>query len=250
MIGAILIVAHNNLHLTKRAVHTALDQTVPVHVLVIDNGSTDSTARWLASKRRRALDEGGSCSVIVPDTYLSLAACWNLGLRTFFRVASITKVLVLNNDVEIRPDSYEMLADYLDLARNPEGLVSMTGTGSSYLGRPGDWSLQDLHRSRIPHPDFSAFLITRDTFYTVGPFDEAYFPAYCEDTDYHVRMHRAGIKAVKVPLLFYHHGSQTLATAPPEERRFIEERATLNRERFRERYGCLPGTPEYDQLFL
>ena len=84
-----------------------------------------------------------------------------------------------------------------------------------------------------------------------GTFDEDYDPAYCEDSDYHVRMHRAGIRAVCVDVPYYHMGAgaQTVKNSSPKDRRIIEEGAEKNRERFRLKYGCLPGTPEYEKLF-
>lgn len=251
MTGAILIVTHNNLHLTKRAVSSALRQTVPCFVLVVDNASTDSTVRWLISRRRRALDEGSHCGVIVPTSPLSLAACWNLGLESFFK-AGRDKVLVLNNDVEIWPRSYEILASYMDWSPSREGLVSLTAVDRredlpQFIEE--DYKLADFHAMRIPHPDFSGFMIRAETYRTVGPFDERYFPAYVEDTDFHVRMHRAGVMASKLPIPFLHHRSSTMANASPEERQMIEIGAERNRTRFRELYGCVPGTPEYAALF-
>lgn len=251
MSGAILIVTHNNLHLTKKAVLSALRQTVPCYVLIVDNGSTDSTVRWLISRRLRALDEGSYCGVIVPPHQLSLAACWNLGLESLFK-GGMDKVLVLNNDVEIRLHSYEILASYMDWSPSQEGLVSLTAVDRREdvpQSIEEDFTLADFHALRIPHPDFSAFMIRRETYQTVGPFDEEYFPCYVEDCDFHVRMHRAGILATKIPLPFFHARSSTMANASAEERQMIEQGALRNRDRFRELYGCLPGTPDYDRLF-
>jgi hypothetical protein len=83
----------------------------------------------------------------------------------------------------------------------------------------------------------------------VGRFDEEFEIAYCEDNDYHVRMHMAGIKAVGIDLPFLHHGAQTVKSSEPGERRMIERAADANRERFEEKWGCRPGTPAYESLF-
>jgi GT2 family glycosyltransferase len=100
-----------------------------------------------------------------------------------------------------------------------------------------------------PHPDFSCFCISHDCYKTVGKFDEEYYPAYAEDADYHIRMHRAGIEAISINLPFLHHASQTLATASPEEAAIIRRGADANRERFYTKYGARIGSPEYYNLF-
>ena len=45
---SVIIPTHNRLHTLKKAVASALEQTLqPLEVIVIDDGSTDGTARWL-----------------------------------------------------------------------------------------------------------------------------------------------------------------------------------------------------------
>jgi GT2 family glycosyltransferase len=84
----------------------------------------------------------------------------------------------------------------------------------------------------------------------VGWFNESYFPAYCEDSDYHVRMHRADVRAVCVDLPFLHHGAGTIKHAGTGEVARIRRGADRNRERFRQEYGCLPGSEAYQELFI
>lgn len=231
----IAIIAHNNIHLTKKAVASALAQEPSVPVVVIDNYSIDDTAKWLTTKKT------------VASLYLheqkSLSHCWNKAMRLAWSV-NYTSVLLLNNDVEIRPDTFRLLDSY------PADFVSCVSVDSQdRVGVPGDRTLEDLKKTERPHPDFSAFLIRKTVTDRVGWFNEDYFPAYVEDCDYHVRMHRAGIKSVCVDLPFLHHGYATLKYSNPVEKARIERGAQLNRGRFLAEYGCLPGTPEYQKLF-
>jgi hypothetical protein len=53
---------------------------------------------------------------------------------------------------------------------------------------------------------------------------------------------------VSVDLPFLHAVSGTLKPADEGEGERIERAADKSRERFRAKYGCLPGTPEYDEL--
>ena len=235
MTGAILIVAKNNCHLTKVAIKSALAQNHPCDVLVIDNASTDNTRAWLLTK---------SVASITYCEQQSLASCWNNGIRVLTRALGHSEVLVCNNDIELRGDTYSTL-----LACDLPFVTCVSVGDRSQLGDEYDRDVQDLLAKRREHPDFSCFMIRKEVTNRVGWFDESYYPAYCEDSDYHVRMHRAGVTAYCVDLPFLHLGAQTVATATPEERIKIKRGAEANRKRFQAKYGCLPGTPEYYDLF-
>ncbi len=245
MNGAILIVARNNVHLTKAAVRTALAQNVPCDVLVIDNASTDGTAAWLRSKEHEKLH------VATYPVQRSLAQCWNFGI-TYMHRNHYGPVLVLNNDVEIRPDMYVVLYTCLVGALDTLNTGIVTGTSvdnREQLGSVGDRESMDIWLRRRPHPDFSNFMIHQGCTDIVGWFDEDYYPAYCEDGDYHLRMHRAGVQAYCVDMPVYHVRSRTVKLAEPGEQARIRRAADANRERFKKKYGCMPYSPEYAELF-
>lgn len=230
--NAVLMVARNNLHLTKLAVASVMNQDIEPVLLVVDNASTDGTARWLSTK---------SIATITYRDQRSLAACWNDGLRWLWS-AGADRVLVANNDVELLPCTLKGLR-YV-------GSLFVTGVGVSSKDQliAPDLSTEWAKSTR-PHPDFSCFMIHPRVMYKVGPFNEDYYPAFVEDCEYHVRMHRAGIEAVCVNLPFYHAGSQTIKTASPQEQAIIRRGAGRNKELFRKEYGCYPGTSEYEDLF-
>jgi len=100
-----------------------------------------------------------------------------------------------------------------------------------------------------PHPDFSCYLIRKETYETVGPFDEHFKTAFCEDWDYHVRLHKAGITAHCIDLPFLHLSSQTVRNSSLKEQERIYTQAKANREYFREKWGVEGGTEEYYALF-
>ncbi len=234
MSGSILMVTRNGLALTKKAIASAMAQDYYCDVMVIDNASTDGTIQWLRTKK---------IAVGFTQHQHSLAACWNRGLRVFWATGA-REVLVINNDVELRPDTYRLLKQH-----EKPFITAVSVNDPAQMGTPGDRNNWDLSPTERPHPDFSAFLISKAVTDKVGYFDEDYYPAYCEDCSYHMRMHRAGINAVCVDLPFYHAAAQTLKGASEGEQARIRRGADANRERFRRQYGCLPGTPEYSELF-
>lgn len=238
--GFIIIVARNNVHLTKRAYKTARGQDYPCRVLVVNNASTDGTAAWIQSAQCSETVVG--TTVLTYAEQQSVAKTWNDALWLAWHWG-YQEALVINNDVELRPDTYSVLRNVLqEYCLSLATGVSVDTREQFQAPNPASWSFSS-------HPDFSCFMITRLTNKLVGPFDEGYFPAYCEDSDYHVRMHRLELEATSIDLPFYHKRSQTLKNASPEEQHLIRKAADRNRERFRQRYGCSPDSPEYALLF-
>lgn len=234
--NAVLTLTRNNLALTKRTIASILSQDIPTIMCAIDNGSTDGSREWL--------DE---------DDYLlgassvneGVSSGWNRGLGNIFSAALAghhnmpveEHVLVIGNDTVLPPWFYRELLSYDQPFVTGIAVDSMDVIKSLPAKCPLD-----------PHPDFSAFLIRRDCWEKVGPFDER-MKLYASDCDFHVRAHRLGIPLSKANLPFYHERSSTLNLASPEERAVIESQANADREVFRSLYGCLPGTAEYENLF-
>ena len=103
--------------------------------------------------------------------------------------------------------------------------------------------------ARRPHPDFSCYLIRKWVYDRVGPFDEKFEGAFCEDWDYHVRLHRAGVEAYCIDLPFWHFGSQTIKNSPSDQADAIARQADRNREYFFRKWGFRGATAEYYAQF-
>lgn len=250
MSTAITILLRNNLHLTKDAIRTLRAQDVPVEILAVDNHSTDGTAEWLRTQR--------DIQTMHLEPALSVAGAWNAALRYWFYQRGADHALVINNDVQLRPDTARHLladgggfvtavgtrdAEKIKPNVHPDLIARLKENGEDIRFIPPDPS------KKRPHPDFSCFLIRRETFEKVGPFDEAFLTAFCEDADYHVRMQLAGIRAEALELPFLHYGSQTIKNASPVEARLIGRQADLNRTYFLRKHGFAVASPEYYAWF-
>lgn len=246
--NSIIIVAHNGLHLTRQTLKSALAQDVPVHVYLIDNASSDGTAHWARAMEARYKN----VEWMPVAKQVSLAACWNAGLKRVWARGG-EHALVLNNDVVLHPRTYCWLVSHggyfvttVSVDNEDQFHFDAQDEDNMFEGPEHDMNIKDR-----PHPNFSGFLIRKECWDVVGPFNESYYPAYCEDAEYHVRMHRAGIRAVCIdlPMLHLGNGANTLRFADPAEAHLIKRGADRNRDRFLDRWGCKPGEPEYSDLF-
>lgn len=245
----VVIVARNNLDLLKQSVASAQAQDVPgsVRVMVVDNGSTGDVGSWLRCQR------DVMSTAFQPQHSVSRA--WNTALTYLFGVRGCERVLVINQDSVLRPDTYRWLEN--------EGAEFVTGVGSGdptcierlFPNIPTspdrlDYPIPRPDATR-PHPDFSCFMISRDCYSRVGPFDEQFLGAYAEDSDMHVRLHRAGIHAYAIDLPFWHvgGGAQTIKRGSREEQERISAQAQRNREYFKSKWGFEVGSKEYYAFF-
>jgi len=228
-VNPIVCLVRDNLHLTRRAVDSFKAQDIHggVELFIVNNDSKDNTAFWLATQKDIATAH------FCPQ--IGVAGGWNYALKSVFKLGA-EYALVVNNDVELRPHTYRHLVE------SGEGFV--TGVGVT------EWphEIPSIHNMR-PHPDFSCFLIRRRVYEQVGPFDEGFQGAYCEDWDYHVRMHKAGVNAYCLDLPFLHHVSATEKSSDLAESRRIQARAEKNREYFKRKWGVAGASEEYYALF-
>lgn len=228
----VLMLTHNCLALTKAAVDSCEHQDIYTPIFIIDNGSTDGTRDWLIERE----NPGNLYSLLSRNEGVSKG--WNSGIDFLFSSEEVSRVLVVNNDVYLPPWFYSELTSY--------DVPFITGVAvddmQSILTRPGRMPL-------TPHPDFSAFLIRRDAWEAIGPFDEQ-MKHYASDCDYHIRAHRLGIPLYKANVPYYHAGSSTMKQAKGKDREEIGSQADKDREVFHFKWKCLPGTPEYEALFM
>ncbi len=233
---SIILVNYNAGRLLAESVGAALASSVPVEVIISDNGSEDDSliqvrARYGADPRLKILENGAN---------LGFAAANNRALP----LARGEYVLFLNPDCLIAPDTLERLLPLFKswpqvgligcLVCDPDGreqiacrraiprpgqalthllgLDQLLGRGAKTL----DQRHQPLPEGPVPVEAVSGafMLVARSVLESVGTLDEGYF-LHCEDLDWFVRIRQAGWMILFAPHVAVTHHKGTCSAANP-----------------------------------
>lgn len=222
MLVSVIIVSYNSGPLLLRCARSALAASVPVEVLVSDNGSADGSIGLLESE----LGTDARLRVIRNHRNLGFAAGSNRAIRQ----ARGDYILLLNPDAFLEGDALALalVALRADASAGMAGGLILNTDGSEQAGcrrrvplpgralarafRLGRWmpgadrdGPLDMKDEPLPSgPEeveaiSGAFmLIGRDALNAVGLLDEGYF-LHCEDLDWCMRFRRAGYRILFVP---------------------------------------------------
>jgi Glycosyl transferase family 2 len=152
---------------------------VPTEVVVVDNGSPVEV-RLPARVYRYPENRGVSVG-------------WNTGIR----LSSAPVVAVLNSDCRVEPGWDEALLD--------------AATDGWRIAFP---YTDHCDGRGFTRPDQAGtagwcFVLTKQLYAEIGPFDEWFSPAFCEDTDYWHRAWQAGVELSPVPAAQVVHARRT-----------------------------------------
>lgn len=209
---SILLVLHNRAELTLQCLYSILKSDVrPYEVIIVNNASTDETERLLQRV------EG--VRLIQNDQNLHYLLACNQATEQ----AKGNYLLLLNNDAELAGHSISSALRTLESSQDIGAVGGMVILPDGTLQEAGniiwsDGSCAGYGRGSSPlDPAFmfrrdvdycsAVFLLTRrDLFLAFGGFDQAYVPAYYEDTDYCVRLWTRGKRVVYDPAVtVFHH---------------------------------------------
>lgn len=139
-----------------------------------------------------------------------LAKAWNYGIDRLCRREGYDVAICMNDDVILRHDTGELLAEGLLWAQHETTAAGPNKTWterellllSARHAAPSDARTDEPDRERMaaaaprfePGPDFACFATTARLLELVGGFDER-FPLYHEDNDMHRRIQLAGYEA-------------------------------------------------------
>jgi GT2 family glycosyltransferase len=236
--NAVLVFAYNNIELTRAAIESVLEQTIPVHLTVVDNGSTDDTISMLEEFRR---DNPHGFDFIRNTFNVSPTHVANGELRKIFRVP-YPHVLMLANDLVVPPNFYE------ELLKWPRGIVC----GAEIKDRQlyDDYLLNQAPYAAISeNTPMSALLLRRWVYDAVLArdgyfFDERYFH-YASDCDLALRVASCGIWGIQLNVPYFHHSSATINNSSPEIASAMHGQANVDRAAFVEKWGFPVTSLEY-----
>lgn len=220
----VLLLTRNCLELTKRCVESVCKQDIDCSLLLFDNGSNDGTVEHFHDWSMLGYTENKGVSL-----------GWNEGLRAWFNQGA-EYVLAVGNDTILAPWTYSAL-----LSANVPFVTGVDVGMSQLPEKPDVFPLS-------PHPDFSCFLIRRECWEKVGPFDQ-HMKLYSSDQDYHIRSHFAGVQLWKAAIPYNHERSSTMNRASSAERNEIAQQANRDRAELRRKWGVSAGGPDYAALF-
>lgn len=200
----IVIPVWNHLDLTQVSIASIREHTSrPYRLIVVDDGSEDGTAEWLAQQ--------ADITVITNETNRGWAPTVNRGIL----IATAPYVVLHNNDVLVDDGWLDLLIEGLEA--NPQigaiGPLSVCKYKQQMQWEGNFRGKQGIIILEHPGPVSLAFFCTvfrKKVFDDVGLMDEWFVPAYGEDNDYAVRMRQAGWgQAVHCDVLVYHENEAT-----------------------------------------
>jgi len=240
----------NNPQMTLQAVEDGLAQTLPgVRVLLVDQGASRVDREAVDAYIDARGDHRVLCWHFLP-ALPSLSAVWNRALRFVWELGG-TEALVVNNDVRLHDQTYEVLrktlqseaALFVTAVGVREGQFSPMVTYDPVAGtKEGMLTLPSARGG----PDFSCFLIARGG-HEKYPFDESFIPAYHEDLDCHRRymLGGDGDKIFSVNLPFLHYASGTLKAYTPEAREAFNRRFAACKDYYMRKWGGPPNEERF-----
>lgn len=184
----------------------------PFDVLIIDQASSDQTVEKAKDFGNRKMPN--RVIVLENDKNVGCAGAWNQGLD-YALEHGYSHIAILNNDILLSPFTISEM--YKRIKREPHVLLTSAVDVIKELPAPQivldpEHEVNKKEDTEAPHPNFSCFMISRETVEKVGFFDEGFFPAYFEDNDYHYRLKLVGgtdCAIANTRAVFIHYGSRT-----------------------------------------
>lgn len=214
----VIVVLWNQAALTLACLRSLAEEvSVPMEVVIVDNASSDRTAELLEKVR--------NARILRMDENIGFLR----GVNDALNEVRSGHVLLLNNDATLRCGTLSAAVKAMDSAPDvgavggpiilPNGALQEAGSiiwrdGSTQgYGRddePGRGSY--MFRREVDYCSGAFLLIREGLFQQLGGFDEAYAPAYYEETDLCMRIRANGYRVVYEPCAAIDHfefGSST-----------------------------------------
>jgi GT2 family glycosyltransferase len=241
--ASIVVVTHDNLAFTRLCLHSVLANSGGdgFELIVVDNGSSDGTAAYLA----RLAERDARVRALLNGSNVGFAPACNQGLG----LANGDHLVLLNNDTLVAPGWLDGLRRHL-----AEPKVGFVGPVTNRIGNEAEidtdyrtWGeyLEAARKRALDHagewleigtPAMFCLAMRRQTHLRLGPLDEGYEIGLLEDDDYAERARRAGYELrCADDVLVHHFGEASFGQLVPsgEYTRILE----ANQRRYAEKWG-------------
>lgn len=239
---AIILPVLNCLPYSKQMIPT-IKTLRPYNLILINNGSVDGTKKYF-----NQLAKADNVDAVHFEKNKGCSASWNFGIRRAITKFDSRYFFIPNNDILLHPKCIDVLFEAIrsksvalttamDISGSISASIEILG-----LGLP-------IKTVYVEKPEFSCFMIKKETIDKVGYFDEKFFPAYFEDNDYHYRINLAGMRAIKINrALYFHYGSRTIKN--DDRIKAVSDHGYLaNRDYYKKKWGGVPGQEVYTTPF-
>lgn len=186
----IIIIVNNQLRFVKSCLESIFANTKEYNLYVWDNGSTEPTAGYLKNLNINLHINPSNEGFIIPN-------------NTLVKQGNSPYIILLNSDTIVSRGWDEKLISYLDervLVTGYEGgILNEKGTGIKYVTG-----------NKIDYICGWCMCFSRQTYDQFGLFDENLKFAYCEDSDFCLRIKEQGYQIFALhEKLVFHYGSKT-----------------------------------------
>ncbi|MBU0742238.1 glycosyltransferase family 2 protein [bacterium] len=234
----------------------------PLHVVLVDNGSTDDSLAFCRSAFP-------SVDIVASAENLYWAGGNNLGLHNLGDTHVPDYILLLNNDTIVPEGSLRCLVDAMEeeplaWAASPRICYAAEPSRIWYdggrIGRHSGWVRHEGIRRLAGRRGFEnrfvdfatgcAMMLTRGAVEVLGDLDEGY-TLYAEDTDYCLRLREAGGRVLLVPRSIVLHKVSASVGDISSRKLYLRSRSHLRLLRLHwHRWRLLPLVPSQLAFFL
>ena len=192
----VVIPVLNQIHYTRQCVQSLLAQGVPAEsLLVIDNGSTDDTAAWLAANPH--------VPSVTNPVNLGCGGAWTQGAL----LSDADWTVLLNNDVVLAHNTIAAMLDEADRLKLDVVSPAMVEVDLDYDQAAFTTKFLAEMKGVVREGWFHgvAFAVRRAVFHQIGYLDTDRLLYGREDAEYLFRCRRAGLKVGTVGAALLHH---------------------------------------------
>jgi O-antigen biosynthesis protein len=220
---SIIVPCFNTLRFTKMCINSIIKYTTyPYELIVIDNGSTDGTCKYLNKLKKRLIISNKrslrAFKPVINNRNLGVSAALNHGIG----ISKGQYVCYLNNDVIVTVEWLEGLIKCAEsderigivgcstnMAKNSAGLFPKTaGLRNIKEIQKTAAAISILRRGQYEKAHFIygfCMLIKRCIIDKIGLFDESFYPCGGDDLDYSIRVKKAGYWLINAGDVFIFH---------------------------------------------